>query len=140
MRGLLRQAGGLVCRPSQDRSGYAVLMVTSTRKPHAWLFPKGDIDPGETPARAASREVLEEAGMVARPVQSLGTVHYRDLGFEIELELFLMDAARESGRSWEKRQRRWVPLDAAVRRHHLRAAIAPVADRAKWILRSQRGA
>ncbi len=51
-------AGGLVFY--QDR------LAVLRRKNGAWLFPKGHIDPGETPETAARREVMEEAGLEAR--------------------------------------------------------------------------
>jgi len=38
--------------------------------------PAGTIEPGETPARAAVREVAEETGLRARVVRSLGVEHY----------------------------------------------------------------
>jgi len=39
-----------------------VLLVTS-RGSGRWLIPKGNIDPGLTPAEAAAREAYEEAGI-----------------------------------------------------------------------------
>lgn len=42
----------------------------------AWLFPKGHIDPGETPEIAAVREVKEESGITARIVATLGETSY----------------------------------------------------------------
>jgi 8-oxo-dGTP pyrophosphatase MutT (NUDIX family) len=41
-----------------------------------WALPKGLIGRGESPERAALREVAEETGVEARPVEKLGDVRY----------------------------------------------------------------
>ena len=56
-----------------------------------WVFPKGHIDPGETPEEAEVREVLEEAGVRARVLAPLTTTRYRnDRGEEREIRWYLM--------------------------------------------------
>ncbi len=42
-------------------------------------LPSGIVDPGETPAQAAGRELLEETGYVANEIEVLGS-HYPDTG------------------------------------------------------------
>ncbi|MPY47109.1 NUDIX hydrolase [Streptomyces acidicola] len=37
-----------------------------------WTLPSGKVEPDETPAAAAAREALEEAGVTVEPVQLLG--------------------------------------------------------------------
>ena len=39
---------------------------------HAWQFPQGGINPGETPEQAMYRELMEEVGLDARHVRILG--------------------------------------------------------------------
>jgi 8-oxo-dGTP pyrophosphatase MutT (NUDIX family) len=39
---------------------------------NSWSLPAGSIEPGETPARAAVREVWEETSLKVRPVKILG--------------------------------------------------------------------
>jgi diadenosine hexaphosphate hydrolase (ATP-forming) len=51
-------AGGVVFNPNGE-----VLILRHRRG--EWVFPKGHIDPGETPLQAALREVEEEAGVRA---------------------------------------------------------------------------
>lgn len=41
-----------------------------------WSIPKGELDPGETAEDAARRETLEETGVVAKELVSLGHVDY----------------------------------------------------------------
>lgn len=42
---------------------------------YSWGVPKGAIDPGETPEEAANRELMEEAGMGARSLHRLKSLH-----------------------------------------------------------------
>jgi 8-oxo-dGTP pyrophosphatase MutT (NUDIX family) len=51
-------SGGVVVRRSSD--GYEVCLVSDG---HYWGFPKGHVEPGETPEAAAMREISEETGI-----------------------------------------------------------------------------
>jgi 8-oxo-dGTP pyrophosphatase MutT (NUDIX family) len=53
-------SGGVVVRRAPG--GYEVCLVSDGRH---WGFPKGLIEPGETPETAAMREISEEAGIPA---------------------------------------------------------------------------
>jgi len=67
-------AGGVVCRADAGESVSVVLI--SVGKPPRWQLPKGLVDAGETPEKAALREVREEAGVEAEVVEKLETVEY----------------------------------------------------------------
>ena len=76
-------AGGVVFNPEgevlliRDRNGY-------------WVFPKGHIDPGETPEEAAAREIQEETGIKAKLLAPIGTTRYtNDRGVPREIYWFL---------------------------------------------------
>lgn len=53
-----------------------------------WEFPGGKVEPGETPAQAARREVREELGVVAEILEPADTVRHAYSHFRITLRLF----------------------------------------------------
>ena len=67
-------AGGVVVR------GDEVVVIVPARRAadgsRVLGLPKGHLDPGETAVQAATREVREEAGVVAEPIAELGEVRY----------------------------------------------------------------
>lgn len=73
-------SGALVLRHMQRKWYVAVIEPGRDGEPddrkNVVALPKGNIDGGETPERAAVREVLEETGIDARPVASLGSIRY----------------------------------------------------------------
>ncbi len=66
-------AGGAVIRAAPD--GPEVLLVHRVRYDD-WSLPKGKLDPGEDHLSAAVREVLEETGVHARPIEELRQLLY----------------------------------------------------------------
>ena len=50
--------------------------IPADGRPGLWALPKGNIDPGETPAETAVREVHEETGVVGKLDEKLGDVKY----------------------------------------------------------------
>ena len=46
------------------------------KPPSTWVLPKGNLEPGESPADTALREVREETGVEGRLVEKLGDVRY----------------------------------------------------------------
>jgi 8-oxo-dGTP pyrophosphatase MutT (NUDIX family) len=50
------------------RAGDRILLGHATRSPR-WDIPKGGVEPGETFAEAAARELREETGLVAAPAE-----------------------------------------------------------------------
>lgn len=52
------------------------IILVSRRESGLFALPKGKVDPGETVAETAVREVTEETGLEARIVEELGEVRY----------------------------------------------------------------
>ena len=68
-------AGGVVVRRIKGAWHVAAIHPRG-RRPGLWALPKGNIDPGETPAETAVREVYEETGVVGKLDEKLGDVKY----------------------------------------------------------------
>ena len=99
-------------------------------KRRVWALPKGKIDPGESAAEAAVREVREETGVEGRIVEKLGDVRYTYTAtwepvkgeriFKI-VTFFLLTAGRgrigeiDEAMRVEVDEARWLPLDEAPR-------------------------
>jgi 8-oxo-dGTP pyrophosphatase MutT (NUDIX family) len=88
------------------------LIARGSRAPHEWILPKGHIDPGETPEEAARREVLEETGVEARVISTLGTERFTYEGREVRVRHFAMRATG-TGTAIEDRETRWCLLAEA---------------------------
>jgi len=67
-------AGGLIWRRDQNGSIKVVLVRPAGRT--TWVLPKGHIEAGETIEQAARREVREESGLTAGPIEPLGEISY----------------------------------------------------------------
>ena len=106
----LTHAGGVVTAPR--RGAPTVLLARASRPPHDWVLPKGHIEPGETPEQTARREVLEETGVEAGVIASLGDVTFVYRQGEVRVRYFLMRFER-MGTAQESREIRWCTLDEA---------------------------
>jgi 8-oxo-dGTP pyrophosphatase MutT (NUDIX family) len=73
---IVRAAGGLVFRRGDDGDAEIVLVHRSAYDD--WTFPKGKLDPGESEAQAALREVEEETSLVCSLGREAGITSYRD--------------------------------------------------------------
>ncbi len=124
-----RSAGTLLYRRVGDELW--VLLVHASgwyNKKAPWGIPKGMIDPGETAEQAARRETLEETGVVAEALTSLGEVSYkksrkRIFAFAGELP----PTAEPRCASWEIDAAELLPIDRARERIH--PDQAPLLDR-----------
>ncbi len=66
-------AGGIV-----EKGGKILLVkVTNLEGKVVWSFPKGHLEKGETPLKAALREVEEETGWKCRSLGPLALIRYR---------------------------------------------------------------
>lgn len=99
----LTHAGTVVFR--QD-DGETVYLVVSSSDGANWVLPKGHIDPGETPAIAALRELQEEAGVSGEIVAPLSVREFKTPYKEGVIQYFLVRALG-TNESHEGRTLRW---------------------------------
>lgn len=78
-----------------------VLLVRHAEGP--WVLPGGSMDPGETPADAAVREMWEESGLLVEPVRILGVyggseyrITYKN-GDELAFVMTVFECRRKDG-------------------------------------------
>jgi 8-oxo-dGTP pyrophosphatase MutT (NUDIX family) len=117
-------AGGVLVRRMRGRWWLAAIRPRG--KPDGvWALPKGLIDPGETGAETAVREVAEETGLTGRLEQKLGDVRYvysrgGERIFKV-VSFFLLRwrggriGDLPPGMELEVAEARWLPLDEAPR-------------------------
>lgn len=85
-----------------------------------WSVTSGILEPGEEPAVAGAREVLEETGIVARPVRVAGVSDHGHVVYPNEDQCWFLDIAFEfeyvSGEPYvaddESTEVSWFPVDA----------------------------
>ena len=117
-------AGGVLVRTVRGRPMLAAIRPRG-KPAGTWALPKGLVDPGESPAETAVREVREETGVEGRLVEKLGDVRYvytRDGArifkvvsfFLLRAERGRIDAIDEAMRI-EVAEARWLPLEEAPR-------------------------
>lgn len=68
-------AGGVLLKVIRGRPMLAAIRPQG-KPAGTWALPKGNVDPGESPAETAVREVLEETGVQGTLVEKLGDVKY----------------------------------------------------------------
>jgi 8-oxo-dGTP pyrophosphatase MutT (NUDIX family) len=108
-------SGGLVIRNLKGRPFLAVVRV----RDKILALPKGHPEPGESAQEAAQREVREETGLEATPIEKLGDVRYwyaRDGDRVLKVVSFFLFRYR-SGRledhDDEVEEALWIPLEEA---------------------------
>jgi 8-oxo-dGTP pyrophosphatase MutT (NUDIX family) len=117
-------AGGVLVRTVRGRPMLAAIRPRG-KPAGTWALPKGLVDPGESPAETAVREVREETGVEGRLVEKLGDVRYvytRDGAriFKV-VSFFLLRAGRgrigaiDEAMRIEVAEARWLPLEEAPR-------------------------
>ncbi len=111
-------AGGLVIRNLSGRPHLAVVRV----RDQILALPKGHPEEGESTQDAAVREVREETGLEATPVEKLGDIRYwyaRDGDRVLKIVSFFLLRYR-SGRledhDNEVEEALWIPLEEAPAR------------------------
>ncbi|MEW6162035.1 MAG: NUDIX hydrolase [Nitrospirota bacterium] len=112
-------SGGVIFRKNNASIEIALVAVKGGK---VWCLPKGLIDKGESPEKAAIREVAEETGLKGRIVEKLGEITYWYYLKEEEakcrktVHFFLIEY--ESGdilsHDWEVEDVSWFPIEEAI--------------------------
>jgi 8-oxo-dGTP pyrophosphatase MutT (NUDIX family) len=85
-------------------------LVTSLKKKR-WIFPKGIVDPGETPQQSGLKEAWEEAGLRGEIVGSVvDHFTYEKWGTVLHVDVLLMqvDRVEDQWPEADQRQRCWL--------------------------------
>jgi 8-oxo-dGTP pyrophosphatase MutT (NUDIX family) len=97
----------------REDDGETVYLVVSSSDRANWVLPKGHIDPGETPATAALRELQEEAGVSGEIVAPLSVRDFKTPYKEGVIHYFLVRATGSTEHT-EGRTLRWLSETAAL--------------------------
>lgn len=97
---------------------WEVMLVQSLGTPCRWAFPKGSVEPGETPSDAAVRETAEEGGVFGHLGPNLGTwtLKRNRLKFQSMWLLVVHTECASDSILWKEAARRarvWLSFDAA---------------------------
>jgi 8-oxo-dGTP pyrophosphatase MutT (NUDIX family) len=109
-------AGGLVIRRFRGRPFLATVRV---KQGTVLALPKGHIDKGESAEQAAKREVREETGVEAEPIEKLGDVRYwysrggQRVLKVVSFFLFRYRSGSVRDHDDEVDSAEWIPLDEA---------------------------
>jgi phosphohistidine phosphatase len=108
------QASAVPFRRCGDRVEFCLITTSAGR----WGFPKGFIDPGETPEQTALKEALEEAGLHGRIVGAPLVGYRTDKNGQSKRVVALLMEVTQCDDQWDEaavRQRRWVSRSEAER-------------------------
>ena len=108
-------AGGVVVRGDE----VIVIVPAKTRSANVLALPKGHPDGDESPLEAAVREVREETGVEAEPIEKLGEIEYtyerRRGPVDKRVAFWLFEyRSGELNPDHEIAEARWMPLDQAA--------------------------
>jgi 8-oxo-dGTP pyrophosphatase MutT (NUDIX family) len=114
-------AGGVAFRWQDSKVEMAIVCV---RPKLRWQLPKGIVDPGESPAMTAVREVREEAGIETELIKLIETIEYwyrsvkngKPVRFHKFVHFYLLEYTGGDvlNHDHEVEESRWVSFDQAV--------------------------
>ena len=99
----LTHAGCIVCQEKGKRKTY--LIAASSTGKH-WILPKGHIEKGASPRKAALRELREETGVVGKIIQTGLTQSYSMKDENVVVQYYIVRFTKTT-RADENRALRW---------------------------------
>lgn len=110
---IVLQAGAIAVRIR--RHGPEVFVVRAKKNPEDWIFPKGHVEPGEETPAAATRELLEEGGVIGRVADLVGVSQYAIGTRHVSVAYYLVWYEAD-GSPTEQREKAWLSFaDARTR-------------------------
>jgi phosphohistidine phosphatase len=131
-RGPLQQASAI---PYRFRDGRLEFCLITSIHGGKWGFPKGIVDPGETPPQTAAKESEEEAGLRGRIIGApIGQYRYSKWDTTLRVTVYVMEVTgvEDEWDEAELRTRVWRGADearAAVSRPELRSLLDAAVER-----------
>lgn len=97
----------------RDRAGRILITSRPEGKPQAgrWEFPGGKLEAGESPEACLRRELLEELGIVAGPMQPLIAVSHDYGDFRVHLDVREVRHFGGEPRARENQRLKWTPAE-----------------------------
>ena len=104
-------------------AGHIEVLLVTSRRNRRWIIPKGKVARGMLPHRSAAKEALEEAGVVG-VIENVPVAEYvqTKLALDGKLEAIRVRAfplavtsELQRWREDHQRERRWLPLNEAIR-------------------------
>ena len=117
---MLESVGTLLYRDCDGHWEVLLVHPSGNYNRHAaWSIPKGQPDEGESLESAAKRETLEETGVAAPDLESLGSAIYRTKRKQVHCFTGRVDASCDPRcASWEVDRAEFVDLETAYRLLH----------------------
>jgi mutator protein MutT len=113
---ICRDGSVLICqRKADDRFG------------GLWEFPGGKCEPGETPAQAVQREVMEELGIEVHPDSALAPIEHHYPKLSVRLHPFLCHVIRGEPRPLHCQAAIWI-APTRLSEYQFPAANAPLLE------------
>jgi 8-oxo-dGTP diphosphatase len=113
------------CVIFRNPGGATEVALIQPRARDAWALPKGVIEPGETPEKAAEREALEETGLSGILITKIETIKYSYIAKWEEppirvFKIVTFYLLRHTGGDVSKHDREvdrveWFPIEKAIR-------------------------
>jgi 8-oxo-dGTP pyrophosphatase MutT (NUDIX family) len=110
------QQSGVI--PFRWENGEIKVLLITSRGSKRWIFPKGIIENGLSPADSAAQEAFEEAGIKGKVYSKpIGNYEYDKWGGTCHVQVFMMNVEEEL-EVWPEstfRDRKWMTTDEAFR-------------------------